>query len=264
MNAARSAPPALEALQVALQQHLLGCVTASWSLQAAIRPGGIGPAHRLGIYHHAYRARLIETLRDSFGHTHGYLGDAGFDAEALAFVERHPSSHANLRCYGEGFAAWLAARLPGDGEVGELAALDWALRRAFDSADAPALALSDLAGQPPEAWVHAPLHLQDGAALLHFGFNTLALWQALDDERPPPAPATLPAPGDVLVWRIGHRPHFRSLAAPEAAALAQALRGSSFATLCESLAQDFPALDAASTAGAMLKRWADDGLLCRP
>ena len=98
-----------------------------------MRPGGIGAARRLAIYHHAYRARLLDTLRDSFGHTRSYLGDEQFDGAARAYIEAHPSCTASLRWYGQGFPAWLRQRWPDDGEIGELAALDRALRAAFDS-----------------------------------------------------------------------------------------------------------------------------------
>lgn len=260
-----TAAPELLALQAALQAHLLGGADAPAELLNAVRPGGIGPERRLAIYHHAYRARLLDTLRDSYGHTHSYLGDAHFDAAAGAYIEAHPSTTASLRWYGQGFPAWLQARWPADGEVGELAALDWALRAAFDSGDTPALSLAELGAsmaQAPDAWLHAPLRLPASFALLRFSFNTLALWQALDDDSAPPAAAPLRAGGDVLVWRRGHQPHFRSVSALEAAALQVLRQGSSFAALCDALAAAFPEEDTPTMAGALLRRWVDEELLC--
>lgn len=263
MNSA--AAPSLLAWQSALQAHLLGGAEAPADLLQALSPGGIGPARRLAIYHHAYRARLLDTLRDSFGHTHSYLGDEHFDAAALAYIEVHSSATASLRWYGQGFPAWLKARWPDDGDVGELAALDWALRAAFDSADQPALNLAELAAsmaQAPDAWLHAPLRLPASFALLRFSFNTLALWQALDDEATPPPAAPLAEAGEVLVWRRAHQPHFRSVSALEAAALRVLQQGSSFAALCEALALRFPDEDTPTLAGALLRRWVDEALLC--
>ena len=42
---------------------------------------GFPSQRRLLIYHHAYRARLVDALRDSFGHTATYLGMEWFDAD---------------------------------------------------------------------------------------------------------------------------------------------------------------------------------------
>jgi hypothetical protein len=260
-----TAAPNLLALQSALQAHLLGGPEAPAELLQTVRAGGIGPARRLAIYHQAYRARLLDTLRDSFGHTHSYLGDQHFDNAATAYIEAHPSATASLRWYGQGFPAWLQLRWPEDGEVGELAALDWALRAAFDSADAPTLTLADLAANmanAPDEWLHAPLHPPSSLALLRFNFNTLALWQALDDETAPPPAAPLPEAGEVLVWRRGQQPHFRSVSALEAAALRLLQQGRSFAALCEALAAIFPSEDTPTLAGALLRRWVDEELLC--
>lgn len=248
----------LQTLQEQFQQHLLD---GDGRIAAAVRPGGIGVARRLAIYHHAYRMRLLDTLRDSYGHTLVYLGDEAFDAAALAYVESHPSQHASLRWYGASFADALALRFDEDGEVAELAALDWALRLAFDGADAAVLTLADLAALPAGAWNHVGFALHPTYARLRLHHNTLALWQALDRDQAPPAAAPLAEPGDLLIWRRGHQPHFRSLQPLEAAALDCLHRGLSFADTCAYLSARFERPDAAAEIGALLRRWIDEGLL---
>jgi hypothetical protein len=254
---------------------------------------GLGAERRLAIYHHAYRARLLETLRDSFGHTWRYLGDEWFDLLAGHFIEQHPSQQRNLRWYGAAWPQWLAgeigagpmsalltptlddaaldaseqcghsaepaARAPGDqaeqieqalreqvgthAEVAELAHLDWVLRRAFDAADAPTLGLAELATIAPEAWDALVLRAQPSCSLVRMQFNTLALWHALDQDQDVPPAQRLAQAVDVLVWRVGDQPHFRSLAPPEAVAVKALLQGQTFGALCALLAND---LDAAS------------------
>lgn len=246
-------------LQSELQRHLLGEASA---IAAHIADGpGIHAARRLGIYHHAYRARLAETLADTFGHLLRYLGPDTFDADARAFVETHPSCRPSLRWYGESFPAWLAARHPADGEIGELALLDWTLRAAFDGPDAAPLGLAALSADPPDVWTQRPLRLHPTSARLTLRFNALALWQALDDDRPPPPAAPLPAPGALLVWRRGEQPHFRSLGAAEALALDRVAGGASFEGVCAALAAAFPGADTVATAGTLLRRWIDEELL---
>lgn len=249
----------LQTLQATFQQHLLAGDAA---VLAAVRPGGIGAGRRLAIYHRAYRARLIDTLRDSFGHTLMYLGSDAFDDAALGHVERNPSCHASLRWYGESFPQSLSAAFAQQPEVAELARLDWALRHAFDGPDAEPLALADLAALPPDAWGRIGFGLHPTSARLCLHHNTLALWQALDQDEAPPPAAPLAVAGELLIWRRGHQPHFRSLQPLEAAALDHLQAGWSFARTCEALAADQGHADVAAATGALLRRWIDEGLLC--
>ena len=245
-------------LQAAFQQHLLA---GDGTITAAIRAGGIGIERRLAIYHQAYRMRLVETLRDTFGHTLLYLGDEIFDAVALAHVEAHPSAHASLRDYGDGFDTTLAQQLPQAPEVAELARLDRALRHAFDGPDAPVLTLQDLAAIAPERWATLGFELHPTFARLQLNHNTLALWQALDQDEDPPPALPLAEPGELLIWRRGHQPHFRSLPAHEAAALDALHAGLCFADTGAQLAARFDLPDMATQLGGLLRRWIDEALL---
>ncbi len=258
---------ALQDLQAAVQRHVLdgdGAIGAHLVAHVVAHPAagpGITVARRLHIYHHAYRARLADALRDTFAHTAAYLGGDWFDRDAAAFIEATPSVHASLNGYGGSFAGWLAARHPADPDIGELALLDWTLRRAFDGADAPVLTLADLAALPADAWGAAGLVLHPTASVLTLRCNTLALWSALDAGLAPPPAQALAQPAELLVWRRGHAPHFRSLGALESTALAALRAGSGFAALCGLLAERFPQADTATEAGALLRRWADEALL---
>ncbi|MBA3591093.1 MAG: putative DNA-binding domain-containing protein, partial [Methylibium sp.] len=84
----------------------------------------------------------------------------GFDAAARAYVAAHPSTDSNLRWFGAAFADWLFKACPNDPDIGELASLDGALRRAFDAADAPVLGLDELAALPAEDWARVGLEFQ--------------------------------------------------------------------------------------------------------
>ncbi len=285
ITAAIDASDSLAAIQARMQAHVLaGEVAGAAELEVA---GGIArgvvhgtgaladvqgsdtfsAARRLGIYHHAYRARLLETLRDTFAHTLSYLGDAWFDHLARAYIEQHPSRHANLRWYGDTWPDWLAGeRLLAAGaghhpEVAELARLDWSLRRAFDSADQPVATLADLAAVPAEAWGEVTLKAQPCVAVLSLQHNTLSLWHALDQGGDVPEAQALVAPMGVLVWRQGERPHFRSVPPQEDLALTAMLLGRPFGDICALLAERFPDDDVATLASSLLRRWIDDGIL---
>lgn len=248
----------LEALQRALQDHLL---QGDATIAAALREGGIGIDRRLAIYHRGYRLRLLAALRDSFGHSARWLGEERFDALALAYIEAHASASSSLNDYGEDLPDWIARTRPDLPAADELARMDWTLRRAFDGPDSPVLAREDLAALAPAQWATAGFTLVPTARLLVQRFNTLALWLALDQDAPAPDPTPREPPQAVLVWRRGHRPHFRSLGDDEARALRQLAAGAGFATLCGSLAAHGGDAQAVATAGGWLQQWVDEGLL---
>ena len=218
-------------------------------------------ARRLAIYHAGYRARLIDALRDTFGHTARLLGAGRFDELALRYVERHPSHRPSLRWYGDDFARCLGHWLPQDGALAELAALDWALRAAFDCADAQPLDLAALAAVPPAAWDGLRLRLLPGCTRLTLRYDTLALWHALDADQPPPPAYRLAEDMPVLIWRRDLQPHFRSLSVAEALAIDRTLAADTFADTCAALAALGPEIDPTHCAGACLRRWIEDGLI---
>ena len=125
----------------------------------------------------------------------------------------------------------------------------------------PVLTLADLAALPPEAWSHIGFVLHPTYARLRLSHNTLALWQALDTDQTPPEAAALAEPGELLIWRRGHQPHFRSLQALEAAALDALHAGNSFAATCARLSENFEGQNMAADTGALLRRWVDEELL---
>lgn len=249
----------LETLQASFAEAV---IDGDQHFEAAVQQAngqGLPAAQRVAIYAHAYRARLIDTLADSFAHTQTYVGEAAFHELALAYVEAHTPHAYSLRWYGQSFPAWLMQTHPQDPDVAELAELDWALRAAFDSADAAPLAPADLAGLTPEDWARVGFVLHPAFTLLEQRHNTVALWHALDQQQAPPAAQALAQASALLVWRRGHKPHFRTLADDEAAALRSLHVGASFAQVCEELAA--VSEHAAAQAGRWLRRWLDEELL---
>ena len=71
-----------------------------------------------------------------------------------AYVAAKPSHHPNLRWFSQGLPDFLKTTEPYSDHpiLADLAALEKALNDAFDAADAPVLALADMAGFAPELW----------------------------------------------------------------------------------------------------------------
>ena len=220
---------------------------------------GLADPRGLAVYQTNYRGQLMAALEDIFPHTHGWLGDAAFHATAAAHVEACPPSGWTLDGWPCGFAAHLAALYPQDAEVAELAALEWALSETFAAPDAPLLGPADLAEVD---WDTASLRLIPAARLLPMASNAPAIWSALEAGDTPPAPA--PTPHLLLVWRRDFLCHWREADPDEAALLPSLHKGLPFAEVCEQLAAAHGEQAGIAAAGALLARWASEGLLRAP
>jgi len=250
---------ALEALQAEFAAGVLGGAPAI--LHALRAHGGRDAAQRFAIYREAYRARLVDALADSFGHSARYLGEDAFRTLALAYVEQHAPHAYSIRWYGATFPAWLRRRPERDAVLAELAALDWALRAAFDSDDARPLEADALAALTPADWARTGFRLHPSFRLLPQRWNTVSIWQAINADASPPAAQALPQAVTLAVWRRALQPHFRTLEADEGSALRALRAGTSFAALCAGLAERRTPEDAARLAGRWLRRWVDEQLL---
>lgn len=239
-------------------------------LAAAIRDGGdatgllVGDfALGLDVYRHAYRARLAEALADNYTVLARALGDEAFDALARAYLAARPSRHPSIRWFGHQLADFMAAAgddLVPHASLVDFARMDWALRSAFDAADAPLLQHATLAALGPDDWAGLRLQLHPSVQRVSLAHAIEPGWRALREwepdtgaeqpelDEPPPHAHTL------LAWRQRGETRWRSLEPPEAALLQAVADGEPFAVLCERAATA-PAVVAA------LQQWLADGLL---
>ena len=250
-------------------------------LAAAIRDGADAPGllagdARLGlaVYCHAYRARLAEALADNFTVLARALGDEAFDALAQAYIAAHPSQHPSIRWFGHALADFMAAAgdslVPHPGLV-DIARMDWALRSAFDAADAPLLAGEALAALSPDDWAGLLLHLHPSVQRVALAHAIEPAWRVLREWEPetgadqPELPEPVPHAHVLLAWRQGPDTRWRSLEPLEATLLAAVAEGVPFSQLCEQAADQLGDPEAAAPAviGA-LQRWLADGLLRKP
>ena len=215
---------------------------------------------RLGIYHNAYRVRLAGALAESFAKTCLFMGTELFDREAGSFALRHPPLVRSLNRYGEGFAGWLAARYPANPELHELAQLDWDLRTRFDGADAPALDAALARTDSAALWLSRSNPLHPSVLLRPHCSNLAAIWQAIDACAAVPAPVCQAIGSTLIVWRLGLRPQFRTLAANEAQFIRRLADGQSINQACADLAGTATLSDPQQL-GLWLRDWLDQGVL---
>ena len=236
------------------------CKGADWISESA---RGLTARERLDVYYNAYRFRLADVLLDTFEHTAIYLGDDWFNQLAMDYVQTHPSTYKNIGLYGKDFPGFLGEQLPDDKEVAEIAMMDWKLRRAFDGADSAVMTMEDLQQLASE---ETSFSFQPVPTLTTVTqeFNSLEIWNAIDQDETPPVVTRLPEAVDVLIWRKGHSPHFRSLSKIESAAIASLSSEDSLEDIGAALENDFPGVDVATEFGVMLHRWLDDEIISAP
>ncbi|WP_137886189.1 DUF2063 domain-containing protein [Pseudomonas sp. 2FE] len=252
--------------QLELETYLLG---AQPQPNAALRDSLLGsPAlsaeEGLAIYHNAYRARLLDALREDFPTLRHWLGDDQFERLASAYLQAHPSRHFSLRWLGARLADFIDGYLVAEqgAPLAELARLEWAFTLAFDAADGEPLTLQSMATLPAADWPELRVRLLPSVQWQVCHYNSLALWRALKAADEPPASTPLEQPQVCLIWRQGLVSQYRSLGPAEAAALhGMSQQGWNFAELCVELSAQGDA--APVQAATWLKQWLSEGLLQR-
>lgn len=260
-KAAPSPAPTLAEVQSRFQD----AVTAGDDAILGVIPGNsrTGASVLLGVYCHAYVARLLEVIRKDHEILATYLGDADFDRLARAYVKGCPSTTQNARWFSQRLPEFIAAEADyrTRPEIAELAALERALNDAFDAADAPVLDLAGLGRHAPESWGDLVFTPHPSARRLDFATNAFALWRAAKDEQPVPAIEMRPERERVIVWRKDTTSTVRTLEPEEAMMWDEAAKGARFSILCELVATFGGSDGAALRAAQYLQGWIVSGQL---
>lgn len=256
-------------MSVIQQQHLLAAAIRDGADATGLLAGD--PALGLEVYRHAYRARLVAALTDNYTVLARALGDEAFEALGQAYLAAQPSQHPSIRWFGHELAGFMSEadeELVPHASLADFARMDWALRGAFDAAEALPLDPSTLAAMSPDDWAGLVLHLQPSAqrvVLTHAiepAWRVLREWEPESGDDQPELPEPVPHEHTLLAWRQAGETRWRSLEPLEAALLDAVAEGAPFALLCERAAAELDDAEAAAPAviGA-LQRWLADGLL---
>jgi hypothetical protein len=219
----------------------------------------------LGVYRHAYVARLVEVAGSDYPRLKAYMGDAEFDEMLRGYVAVCPSRHPNVRWFARRLPEYLSSASPYADQpvLRDLAMIERALNDAFDAVDAPVLGLKDLARHSPERWGDLTFSPQPSAARLDLSTNAFAIWRALKDEEDAPSALTLPERERLVVWRNDVTPTVRALLPEEAMMWDEACKGVRFAILCELAATYADADGAALRAAQYMQGWIAEGMLSK-
>ncbi|SBT07081.1 conserved hypothetical protein [Candidatus Accumulibacter aalborgensis] len=247
-----------------LQQRFQRAVLSENPAPGLFVAEGTQPVGGFDLYLQAYRARLAAALRDNFPVLHRALGDDAFATLARSYIDLHPSHFRSIRWFGDalpGFLADAPERVPHPALV-DLARMDWAMRAAFDAADAIPLSFGDLASLQPDDWPGQHFVPVRSLQVLDLSWSIEPIWKALNDAADAATDEPQALPHALLIWRPALDCCWRSAEAGEAAALRALSRGASFADWCTVIAaagDPQPAM----TAATLLRRWLDEGLLAK-
>jgi hypothetical protein len=119
---------------------------------------------RLEIYNRQYWFRLIAAVSEDYPALNAILGPKRFDKVILEYLQENPSTSFTLRDLGAKLPTWLATYPKFTGAHHELAVdvahLEWAYIKAFDSASVPPLDETHIAELQPASVLALQPHLQ--------------------------------------------------------------------------------------------------------
>jgi hypothetical protein len=217
----------------------------------------------LGVYRHAYAARLVEVAGSDYPRLLAYMGHTEFGMMARGYLAVCPSRHPNVRWFARRLPEFISSAAPFRDHplLHDLALIERALNDAFDAADAPVLGLGDLARHAPERWGDLCFSPHPSAVRLDLTTNALAIWRAVKDDEDAPPAADLPLPERVVVWRNDATPTVRTLSAEEGMLWDEAAKGVRFSVLCEMAATYDDPEGAALRTAQYLHGWIATGML---
>lgn len=218
---------------------------------------------RLEIYKNSYKLRLQEALGESYSALRRYLGSNPFDKLCVEYIHQFPSSFRSIRWYGDQLPLFLKShkkyiKMP---HLSELALLEWKSALVFDAANAPVLQLADMATLTPDLWPNVKFKIHPTVQRIDLFSNTVPIWEALCDDKEPPALMNHSKPIAWVLWRESLISKFVSIPEDEACALDAILSNKTFSEMCEKLCEFVSEKDAGNRAASLLKGWITTGLI---
>lgn len=224
--------------------------------------GELSTQTRLHIYGNAYQTRLREAIDTDHPATGVYLGDNLFELMVDNYRQQHASRHRSLRYFADALPHFLATQMPfrDNPQISELARFERLLMNAFDAADASRATIEQLRQILVEDWPTLKLDFHPSVQLFESKWNAVEIWQAIKEEKTPPAAQQ--SPETWLVWRNkGLLTEFRHLGEAELCMFKQFKGDGHFASACEALLDIEPEDRVSAIAVNTLMGWLDAGLV---
>ncbi len=185
----------------------------------------------LAIYRDAYALRLVRSLSHDFPVSTRTLGEPGFAELARHYIDDHPFEKPDIHDVGARFPAWLSVHA--GHSHGDLAAIEWAVLRAFSGADAEPMTIEEPGWCDPAQWPALRLTLVPSLSLLSLRSNAAKVWQ----HHPSQALPNLESSGEAhaVVWREGLTPRLCAVERPHYLVLQALEKQQRLADVCQQL-----------------------------
>ena len=191
---------------------------------------------RVEIYARMYLFRLVDAVAEDVPHTARILGHDAFVEAVREYLHEHPSRSPDIGQVGRHFGAWLRTREALRPDLPDLALLERARSEVRTALDAPVAGAEALQSLPPEALPGARFLFSPSLRVLRLQHDVRPLWDALEAEGEAPAP--VPGPTTLVVWRHQFKVFHTGLSEPEARALMVAREGGSLEDVCATFAHE--------------------------
>jgi hypothetical protein len=181
-----------------------------------IRPQGIDPLARIGIYRNNLQQGFLKTLALEFPVIERLAGEDYFRQLALAFLTRHPSASGDLHHIGTPFSAFLKEKFAGTRYryFADVAALEWAHQESLVADDHDSLDPGALRSVPQNAYARLRFALHPAVRLVKSLFPIVRIWEVNQPEHSSEDRVDLDAgPDFVLVRRTAQGSEIRRVSA---------------------------------------------------
>ncbi len=213
---------------------------------------------RFALYRGNLTANWENALRNAYPVIRQMVGDEFFRALAREYGRAIPLQEGDLNRFGQHLPDFLDTFAPVADfpYLPDMARLEWALHRAHQAADTPALTAQTLAAMDMDAIDALRLALHPATTTLHSHWAVADLWQAHQPDGPP-WPTELRRECWMVACRPDWRAQLRTLTPGEHAALCAIAAGETFGAALDAAAATEPDFDPAHA----LPHWLQAGLL---
>lgn len=244
-----------------IQQTFYGALRGEADVDSVARAfvgsDALAATERLEVYANMYLWRQVDVLREDFPALTKLLGDDAFFALARDYVRAHPSEHPSLSMLGRRLAEFISTRSFDRPDLSDLAALEWSRDQVFFADPSETISQETVAAFG-ESVVSARFELIPALEVLTLAHDVGALWQALEENGPPPEPQIEHT--RIAVWRVGFEVFHARVSDAEAKAVELARTGKPLAEICEAFASE---PDPVQAAFAAVSSWVTEGWIAR-
>ncbi len=224
----------LEQLQSEFKDYLYSGANEAKLASSVTSANNIDSILRLDVYRNAYYIRLQEALAHDFPVLLAVMGDETFGREMAAYLQAYPSTAPSLRYLGQHLSQWFyQLNKPA---LADFVKLEWAILKAFDSADADVLYGDSLQAIPTEQWEQLRFTFHPSVTLLDVGTNVMMIWNAYLRKKPLPG-IQLDSPESLVVSRSRYGPVVQSISPVYHTFFEALAENKTFGVACEHLAR---------------------------